>query len=137
MKTKEEEIVEAFRDNVYTMAGLPNFEVPIIHIRNEQVPPLDHSEDVLVYAIRSMIDTNTQKVNERIVKEINKIMLKNGVRDYYGIDEKRLMEIIDEAKAFEIIKSTFSLRQALIDVCDKKSSVMPNRKKFVKEVLLK
>jgi len=139
-KEKEELFGKMFKERVYPIAGLPDFEAPIVHIHKEQVSSLDHSEDALdalVYAIRSMVEVNAQKVNDEMLKQINETMLKNGFTDYYGINEQRLIEIVEEASAFEVIKKTFSLRQAVLDVCDKPSNVMTNRKKFVKEILTK
>ena len=139
-KEKEELFGIMFKERAYPIAGLPDFEIPIIHIHKEQVPSLNHSDDALdavVYALMSWVDVNTQKVNDEMLKKINETMLKNGITDYYGINEQRLIEIVEEARAFEVIKKTFSLRQAVLNICDKPSKVMPNRKKFVKEILTK
>lgn len=139
MKTKEEVFANAFKDKTYKIVGLPDFQMPIVHIRKEQVPQLDHSVDVFEYATRILVDRQ-KKIDEQLLKAINEVMETHKITDYYGIDETRLLEIIEEARAFEMIKNTFSLRQPLIEACDKTSfplSVMPQRKRFVKEMLLK
>ena len=116
-----------------------DFELPIVHIHQDIMPTFDHSKDSFEYSIQFIIQRHQQQINEKIMKNIRQIMKEKGISEYYSIDETRLLEIIEEAKAFEMIKNTFSLRQPLIEACDKTSSlsVMPQRKRFVKEMLLK
>lgn len=78
-----------------------DFELPIVHIHQDTI---DHSIDSIEYAIKSIVQRHQEQINIEIMKNICQIMKENGISEYYGIDEKRLLEIVDEAKAFEIIK---------------------------------
>lgn len=133
----DEEKLETLKNGF--ISDMP-FELPIVHIHQDTMPTLDHSKDSFEYAIKFIVQRQQKEINDEIMKNIRQIMKEKGISEYYSIDEKRLLEIIEEAKAFEMIKDTFSLRQALIEACDKTTSslrVMPQRKRFVKEMLIK
>lgn len=138
MKTKEEMIKEAFDKDIAIV--LPqDFEMPVIHIENTKKPvsnPLDYCDSIIKYVSKAMV-TKNKEINDEILKNINEIIQENDIDDYYGIDEKRLIEIIEEAKAFELIKDTFSMRNAVLEVCDNNSKVLPKRRDYVKNMLLK
>lgn len=59
--------------------------------------------------------------------------------DYSSEAMKRyFMEVLfDEAIAFEYIKNTFSLRNAVLNACEKSSNIFPLRKKFVIKMIKK
>lgn len=134
MKSKEEILKEAFNHKTIVFPDGFDFKMPFIHIHQDN---LDHSVDAIKYTITSIVERHQQEISAKVINNVNQIMIENNITDYYGIDERRLLEIIEEARAFEMIKNTFALRQSLIDVCNKKSNVMANRKEYVKRMLMK
>lgn len=81
-----------------------DFELPIVHIHQDIMPTLDHNKDTFEYAIKFIVQRHQEQINIEIMKNIQAIMREKGISEYYSIDEKRLLEIVEEAKAFEIIK---------------------------------
>ena len=101
---KMETLKQSFKENAFVISDVP-FELPIVHIHQDITPTLDHSKDGLEYTIRFVVERHQEQVNDEIMKNIRQIMKEKGISEYYSIDEKRLLEIVEEAKAFEIIKN--------------------------------
>lgn len=80
-----------------------DFELPIVHIHQDTMPTLDHNKDTFEYSIQFIVQRHQEQINDEIMKNIQALMKEKGISEYYGIDEKRLLEIVEEAKAFEII----------------------------------
>lgn len=104
---KDEEKLEtfkkSFKETAYKISGMP-FELPLVHIHQDTMPTLDHSKDSFEYSIKFIVQRLQEQINEAIIKNIRQIMKEKGVSEYYAINEKRLLEIVEEAKAFELIK---------------------------------
>ena len=105
MKDEEklEKLKKGFIETAFKSSDVP-FELPIVHIHQDTMPILDHSKDSFEYAIKFIVQRHQEQINSEVMKVIQAIMKEKGISEYYSIDEKRLLEIVEEAKAFEIIK---------------------------------
>lgn len=104
---KDEEKLETFksrfRETAFKISGVP-FEMPIVHIHQDTMPNHDDNVDSIVCALQCVVQRHQKQIDDEIIKNIRQIMKEKGISDYYSIDETRLLEIIEEARAFEIIK---------------------------------
>ena len=81
-----------------------DFELPLVHITQVGTPVANILNDCVGYSLKTIVQRHQEQIDDEIMKNIKAIMKEKGISDYYAIDEKRLLEIVEEAKAFEIIK---------------------------------
>lgn len=62
-----------------------------------------------------------QTINTAIMKQLQDLMREKGITELYAIDESKVMQLIKEHNALEIIKKYISMNRAFKNLANKES----------------
>ena len=68
-----------------------------------------------IYLLRQKV------INTAIIKELRNLMYEKGITELYAIDESKVMQLIKEHNALEIIKKYISMNRAFKNLANKES----------------
>ena len=81
-------------------------------------PDIKLNEDgTMTTIVDKIVCGRVKNANELIVEQVREIMKENGISEFYGIDESKVLQLIQEHKAFEIMKKYIHIGRPFGKAC--------------------
>lgn len=65
--------------------------------------------------VDKILTTRVEKINESVISQLRELMKEKGITEFIGIDESKVLQLIEEHKALEILKEKLGVEMSVDD----------------------
>lgn len=89
-------------------------------------PEINQTESNCISFVDKVVSTKAEKIEESIISQLKDIMKEKGITELYAIDISKVMQLVNEHKALNIIAKTHLNVGAFMTLCKGDREHTPN-----------